>query len=89
MNKSKNTDYYDINLCTSESDEQKSREKIQSRYQDILLYFMDKYNNTSLNSKKEKDRRFVSESKINIVGVCQYSPFNVSEVTKFRNFINK
>ncbi|XWV26079.1 putative orfan [Tupanvirus soda lake] len=57
-------------------------------YQDILQYFISKYENK--NSKcNTKNMEFVKDSNVNIVGVRQYRPYNLSEVRKFKKFINK
>lgn len=56
-------------------------------YQEILMYFMDRYKNKPEN--KCFNMEFVPESKINIIGVRQYKPYNVTEAKKFHTFINK
>jgi hypothetical protein len=67
--------------------EKKVHTNMSYSYQDVLMYFMNCYENKSHN--KCPNLEFVPESKINIIGVRQYKPYNVPEVKKFRKFINK
>ncbi|XWV24832.1 putative ORFan [Tupanvirus deep ocean] len=76
MNKFQDQPDYDNNTKKSDS------------YQDVLQYFISKYQNN--NSKcNATNMEFVKDTNVNIVGVRQYKPYNLSEVRKFKKFINK
>ena len=62
-------------------------------YQDILQYFVPKYEEKNqkcgLNPTRSSSLKFVDDGNVNIIGVRQYRPYNIPEVKKFKKFINK
>lgn len=53
-------------------------------YFDVLKYFAPKYKNIKC---PYYSRQFVNEKGINIVGLVEYKPYNISAVREFNKFL--
>ncbi len=59
-------------------------------YYDILKHNLYSINTSiSKHCNNDKNNKFVSESKIQIIGIYEYKPYNLFEITKFRNLFSK